>query len=64
LARGEHKRAAELFERALLLDPRALSVHASLANAYSALGDTAKAGAKRASGMAANYARQLRGCGS
>ena len=26
--------------------------------------DTAKAGAKRASGMAANYARQLRGCGS
>jgi tetratricopeptide (TPR) repeat protein len=45
LARGDHRRAVEYFERVLAADPRASAAHYQLALAYRGLGDTAKADA-------------------
>ncbi len=45
LARQDYARAAEYLERALSVDPRALSLHNSIAMAYQRLGELDKAGA-------------------
>jgi tetratricopeptide (TPR) repeat protein len=45
LARRDHRRAVELLEEALRIDPMAQSVHSPLAMAYRALGEAAKADA-------------------